>query len=178
MRVALALLALLALAAVPGSVLPQRGVASDPAAVVRFAQDYPRLAPWLDRLGFFEVYSSTWFAAIYLLLLVSMTGCVLPRCARLWRAGRAAPSPPPRTFSHTVGHHSWFTDREAGEVLEGAATELRRRRFRVRVDGDAVSAEKGYLREAGNLLFHLSLLVLLLERVSLMSLDVENAGGQ
>ena len=162
MRAALILLALLALAAVPGSVLPQRGVAFDPAAVTVFARDYPRLAPWLDRFGLFEVYSSAWFAAIYLLLLVSMTGCVLPRCARLWRASRAAPVSPPSTFSRTVGHHSWSTDREAGEVLAGAATELRRRRFRVRVDGDAVSAEKGYLREVGNLLFHLSLLVLLL----------------
>src|SRR5690606_26491727 len=38
---------------------------------------------------------------------------------------------------------------------------LRARRFRVVVDQDSVRAEKGYLRELGNLVFHLSLLVLL-----------------
>jgi cytochrome c biogenesis protein len=96
MRTAVILLALLALAAVPGSLLPQRNVATDPMAVARFVQDNPRLAPWLDRMGLFEVYAAPWFAAIYILLLVSMTGCVLPRCARLWRCGEHRPHPPRR----------------------------------------------------------------------------------
>jgi cytochrome c biogenesis protein len=39
---------------------------------------------------------------------------------------------------------------------------LGRRRFRVHRDGDAVASEKGYLREAGNLVFHVALIVLLL----------------
>lgn len=161
MRTALVLLALLALAAVPGSVLPQRGVASDPNAVVGFTRENPTLAPWLDRLGFFEVYSSAWFAAIYLLLLISMTGCVLPRCLRLWRATRADPPGAPTNLARLGGYRRWETDEPSQEVLARAAAELRRRRFRVRVAGDAVRAEKGYLRETGNLTFHLSLLVLL-----------------
>lgn len=161
MRTALILLALLALAAVPGSVLPQRGVASDPNAVVGFKRQNATVGPWLDRLGFFDVYSSPWFAAIYLLLLVSMTGCVLPRCLRLWRAARADPPPAPRNLGRLPGHRQWETGRPADDVLTEAAAAFRRRRFRVRVDGDVVRAEKGYLRETGNLMFHLSLLVLL-----------------
>ena len=161
MRTAVILLALLALAAVPGSLLPQRGVSSDPGAVVRFIRNNPTAAPWLDRFGFFEVYSSPWFAAVYLLLLVSMTGCVLPRSVRLWRAGRAAPPPAPSNLSRFEGYRSWQTTQPAEQVLDAAAEALRRRRFRVRVDGDSVRAERGYLRETGNLLFHLSLLVML-----------------
>ena len=161
MRSALILLALLALAAIPGSLLPQRGVASDPAAVVRFVQDHPTMAPWLDRLGFFDVYSSPWFAATYLLLLVSMTGCVIPRCGRLWRATRSAPPSPPANLERLAGHQQWHTEQPVSAVLDAAAGALRARRFRVRVSEDAVCAEKGYLREAGNLLFHLSLLLLL-----------------
>lgn len=161
MRAALILLALLALAAVPGSVLPQRGVATDPNAVPRFIQDNPTVAPWLDRLGLFEVYASPWFAAIYLLLLVSMTGCVLPRCARLWRACRAEPPRAPSNLARLAGHSRVTTTATGTEPLAAAAAELRRRRFRVSVDGDTVRAEKGYLREVGNLSFHLSLLVLL-----------------
>ena len=161
MRTALILLALLGLAAVPGSVLPQRGVAFDPNAVVGFSQEYPRLAPWLDRLGLFEVYSSAWFAAIYLLLLVSMTGCVMPRCLRLWRAARSDPPRAPSNLTRMSGYETWQTDGPAEDVLHAAAVELRRRRFRVRVDGATVRAEKGYLREVGNLLFHLSFLLLL-----------------
>ncbi|MFC3690538.1 cytochrome c biogenesis protein ResB [Aquipuribacter hungaricus] len=161
MRSALVLLALLALAAVPGSLLPQRGVASDPNAVAGFFRENPTLAPWLDRLGLFEVYASPWFAAIYLLLLVSMTGCVLPRCARLWRATRADPPRAPGNLARLPGHRRADSTLAAVQVLRVTAEELRRRGFRVDIDGSTVRAEKGYLREVGNLLFHLSLLVLL-----------------
>ena len=161
MRTALILLALLALAAVPGSLIPQRNVATDPAAVARFVREHPALAPWLERLDLFEVYSAPWFAAIYLLLLVSMTGCVLPRCWRLWRSTRAEPPRAPSNLARLPVHKQWTVARSAEEILAAAEAELRRRRFRVRRDGDEVRAEKGFLREAGNLGFHLSLLVLL-----------------
>lgn len=164
MRTAVILLALLALAAVPGSLLPQRNVATDPMAVARFVQDNPRLSPWLDRLGLFEVYAAPWFAAIYILLLLSMTGCVLPRCARLWRSVRAAPPPAPRHLTRLVDHHRWAPEdgRGSDRALTAAAAELRRRGFRVEKTATEVCAERGYARELGNLLFHLSLLVLLL----------------
>lgn len=167
MRTAVILLVLLAVAAIPGSIFPQRNVASNPLSVLRFARDYPTLYPWLDKLGMFEVYASPWFAAIYILLLVSMTGCVLPRCVRLWQAARSAPIAAPRNLTRMEHHHSWiapapsstFAYRE--EILARTATILRRRRFRVVVTDHEVRAERGYLREVGNLLFHLSLLILL-----------------
>ena len=90
MRTALALLFLLALAAIPGSVLPQR--ASDPLAVQDWIETHPGIAPTLDRLGAFETFSAPWFSAIYLLLFVSLIGCVLPRIAAHWQAMRATPT--------------------------------------------------------------------------------------
>lgn len=161
MRTAVILLALLALAAVPGSLLPQRNVATDPMKVVGFFDRYPQLAPWLDRLGMFDVYASPWFAAIYLLLLISMTGCVMPRAALLWRSVRAAPPAAPTNLSRMAHHRQVVTDLPAAEALEAAAAALRRRRYRVVVAGTEVRAERGYTREFGNLLFHLSFLVLL-----------------
>ena len=164
MRTAVILLALLALAAVPGSLLPQRNVASDPMAVARFVDSNPRLAPWLDRLGLFEVYAAPWFAAIYILLLVSMSGCVLPRCARLWRSVRAVPPKAPRHLTPMVDHQRWMLRGadDSARALAAAARQLRRRGFRVATTATEVRAERGYARELGNLLFHLSLLVLLL----------------
>ncbi len=161
MRTAVLLLLALALAAVPGSLLPQRGVAFDPGAVTRFNRDNPTLGPWLDRLGFFEVYSSPWFAAIYLLLMISMTGCVLPRAARLWQSARAEPPRAPTNLARLDDHRRATVTAEPAQVLQAAAAHLRSRRFRVVVDETSVRAEKGYLREVGNLVFHLSLLVLL-----------------
>lgn len=161
MRTAVILLALLALAAVPGSFLPQRNVASDPAAVPRFYAEHPDLAPWLDRFSFFDVYASPWFAAVYMLLLISMMGCVLPRCRRLWHECRAIPVRAPSRLARFEHHHEFAVAGTANEALARGADLLRRRRYRVVATDSEVRAEKGYLREAGNLAFHLSLLVLL-----------------
>ena len=160
MRTALILLFLLALASVPGSLLPQRGV--NPIAVSDYRAAHPTAAPWLDRFGFFDVYASPWFAATYLLLFVSLVGCVLPRTGLHWRAMRGQPPAAPRNLSRLPVARSFETTEAPESVLARAAGSLRGSRFRV-VEGDAwVASEKGYLRETGNLVFHLSLIVLLL----------------
>jgi cytochrome c biogenesis protein len=161
MRTALVLLLLLALAAIPGSVIPQEE--TDAFAVSQWKDDHPTLAPVYERLGLFSVFDSPWFSAIYLLLVVSLVGCILPRTRVYWRAFRAAPPAAPRHLTRLPEHASYTTDEPADEVLRRAAGVLRRRRFRVVTapNGDAVSAERGYLREAGNLLFHVSVLVVL-----------------
>src|SRR5689334_23589805 len=66
MRTALILLFLFALASVPGSIYPQRSISPD--KVAEYFKNSPRLAEWLDRLWLFDVFTSPWFAATYLLL--------------------------------------------------------------------------------------------------------------
>ncbi|MBN9374498.1 MAG: cytochrome c biogenesis protein ResB, partial [Cellulomonas sp.] len=97
MRVALLLLVLLAVAAVPGTVFPQRG--QDAAKVTGYIAEHGAVGIWLDRLGFFDVYTSAWFSAIYLLLFVSLVGCILPRSRQHWSAVRARPPRTPRRFT-------------------------------------------------------------------------------
>jgi cytochrome c biogenesis protein len=165
MRTALLLLFLLALAAVPGSVLPQRGL--NPIKVDDFYHAHPALAPLLDRLSLFDVFAAPWFGAIYLLLFVSLAGCLVPRVRLHLRALRAQPPAAPSRLSRLPTSARWGSEAEPAAAVEAAREEFRRRRFRVRVreeDGGRVSlaAEKGYLRESGNLVFHLALLLLLL----------------
>jgi cytochrome c biogenesis protein len=160
MRTALLLLFLLALAAIPGSLIPQRPTA--PLRVRDFVAANPELATWYDRFGLFDVYGSPWFAAVYLLLFVSLIGCIIPRIAVYARAVRALPPATPRRLDRLP---EWARgssgERSPTAVLDAAEAHLRGRRWRVRREDDAVSAERGYLREAGNLVFHVSLLVLL-----------------
>ena len=92
MRTALLLLLLLAIAAIPGSLVPQRS--ADPNGVTQYFTDNPDLAPILDGLQLFDVYTSAWFSAIYILLFISLIGCVIPRTQHHWKALRARP---PRT---------------------------------------------------------------------------------
>lgn len=178
MRTALFLLLLLALAAVPGSLFPQR--TADPNGVVQYFKDNPTLAPVLDKLQVFDAYTSFWFSSIYLLLFISLIGCVLPRTVHHFRALRSAP---PHTPARLARMPAFAVVELAGDAhgTGGAATAptaialarslLRKRGYRVAVyEGPqsrgssewSVSAERGYLREAGNLLFHVALLGVLI----------------
>jgi cytochrome c biogenesis protein len=165
MRTALILLFLLALGAIPGSILPQQG--ADPAQVTQYFASHPALAPWLNRFGLFNVFASPWFAAIYLLLFISLVGCVVPRTFRLVGSARTPPPRAPRNLAKLPQSSSYASALAPAAAVEHAAGILGKQRFRLR-RADAggtdhwVSAEKGYLREAGNLLFHLSLLGVLL----------------
>ncbi|MFU8872222.1 cytochrome c biogenesis protein ResB [Micromonospora sp. SL4-19] len=158
MRTALILLFLLAVAAIPGSVLPQRGV--NPEKVNQYLVDHPDLAPRLDQFGMFEVFASVWFSAIYLLLFTSLVGCVLPRARDHIRALRLQPPAAPKRLERLPQHA--VLEAPAAADPEAIAAVLRRRRWRVVVRGNEVSAEKGYLKETGNLFFHVSLVAVLL----------------
>lgn len=165
MRTALILLLLLAIAAIPGSIVPQERV--DPSAVFLFKDNHPRLAPLFERIGMFDVYSSIWFSAIYLLLMVSLLGCIVPRLRVYARAVRRLPPKAPRHLSRLTAYDTWTTDEPVDVAAERARSLLRSARCRVRVLDEApggdvvVSAEKGYLREAGNLLFHCAVVAVL-----------------
>lgn len=161
MRTALLLLLFLAAAAIPGSIFPQRS--ADPNGVSTYFQQNPQLAPVLDKFQLFDVYSSAWFSAIYILLFVSLIGCVLPRTAVHYRALFAPPAATPRNLSRMPAHQVvQLNEAERGGVLDNALALLKARRYRVVATKTSVAAERGYWRETGNLVFHISLVGLLI----------------
>ncbi|HEY7857207.1 MAG TPA: cytochrome c biogenesis protein ResB [Candidatus Nanopelagicales bacterium] len=166
MRTALILLFLLALGSIPGSIFPQRSV--NAIEVTQYIRDSPTWGPILDRLDMFDVFGAPWFSAIYVLLFVSLIGCVIPRSMQHARVLRQPPPKAPRHLSRLPQSRTATAPPEADpqEVLDLAATTLRKRRWRLRAaafDGTTgwVAAEKGYSREVGNLLFHISLMGIL-----------------
>ncbi|HUR74783.1 MAG TPA: cytochrome c biogenesis protein ResB [Sporichthya sp.] len=164
MRTALILLFLLALGAIPGSLIPQQAV--DPVAVADFRARHGALAKWYDKASLFEVFASPWFSAIYLLLMVSLVGCLVPRTRVYLRAVRARPPATPRNLERLPEHRRITIEEDPDTALATATAALRGRRFRVQaysVDGTgSVAAERGYLRDTGNLVFHLALVVVLI----------------
>jgi cytochrome c biogenesis protein len=159
MRTALILLFLLALGSVPGSLLPQEG--TNPAGVSQYYTSHPLLARILGGLSLFNVFGAPWFAAIYLLLFVSLLGCVLPRTLHMAGSARQPPPRAPRNVGRLPFAVSYATGLSPEAALDKAAALLSRKRFRLRTGPGWVAAEKGYLREAGNLLFHLALVGML-----------------
>ncbi|WP_353116237.1 cytochrome c biogenesis protein ResB [Microbacterium sp.] len=164
MRVALVLLLILAIAAIPGSIFPQR--MADPNGVTKWQQDNPDLFPVLDKLSLFDVYLSPWFSAIYLLLFLSLIGCIIPRIKHHLKALRAQPPRTPARLARLDDHREAAreaedADAEAARAIGAAEKQLKALRYRVvRYDRGAVrsvSAERGYWRETGNLMFHIAL---------------------
>ncbi len=157
MRTALLLLFLLALASVPGGFLPQRRI--NPLRVNQYIAQHPGAGPLMDQLRLFDVFSSPWFSAIYLLLFVSLVGCLIPRTRLHLKALTSKPPKVPRSVAKLPVNDRWETTDGVDQVLDQAGTALRG--WRVVRREHEISAEKGYLRETGNLVFHLSLVLLL-----------------
>ncbi len=157
MRNALILLLLLAIAAVPGSVYPQRS--ADPNGVKVFYDNRPELAAILDSVQLFDVYTSVWFSAIYILLFVSLAGCVLPRTKIHFNALRAKPVETPKNLARMPEH---IVRDGSDSVLDSAYEVLKKRGFRVMRQEGSISSEKGYAKETGNLMFHYALVGVLM----------------
>jgi len=161
MGTALALLFLLALGAVPGALLPQRSL--NESKVEQYLAAHPVLGPWLDRLQLFDVFSSFWFTAVYALLFISLVGCLTPRTFEHIRGLRAVPVAVPRNLGRLPKHARSDVAGSPEALAALISDELRGWRRVTRQVGGAteISAEKGYLREFGNIVFHFSLLGLL-----------------
>ena len=157
MRTALILLLLLGIAAIPGSLIPQR--TQNPIAVSAAFKSSPELSIWMDRLSLFDVYGSPWFSAIYILLFISLIGCVLPRTFEHFHAARALPPATPKNLNRMEFYASWPA---RGNELDAARIWFKSQRFRVIEKDGSISAEKGYSRETGNLFFHFALILILL----------------
>lgn len=166
MRTALVLLFLLALGAIPGALLPQRSLNSG--NVDAYLEANGQIAKIYDRLGLFDVFSSSWFAAIYVLLFVSLIGCILPRSIDHWKALRKLPPAAPKRLNRMPNFISGTVDVPAAQAQKEISVRFRRwTGGATEADQDragkwSYSAEKGYLREFSNLVFHLSLVGILL----------------
>lgn len=145
--------------------VPQRS--ADPNGVTQWKQDNPDLFAFVDGVGLFDVYVSPWFSAIYLLLFTSLVGCVVPRARHHYTALRSRPPRTPARLSRLSAHTQTTLPVTAGEndsterAITLAESLLRKAGYRVELYSgpgwSSVSAERGYLRETGNLVFHVAL---------------------
>jgi cytochrome c biogenesis protein len=164
MRTALILLALLALASIPGTLLPQEP--SSPQQVAHFLTVHPLLGDFLQRAHLFDVFGAWWFILALALLFTSLVACLVPRTRALLRVLRAKP-----VHAREIDSFPQYAELAVAASPEEAVARsrrvLRRRYFRVSAPNGAPSlaADKGILREAGSLLFHWAFLLILIAAV-------------
>lgn len=159
MRTALILLLVIAAASVAGSFIPQ--IPNTPQRVARFFADHPALARVYDALGLFDVFGSWWFTLCYVLILVSLAACLVPRTRGLLRSARQK-AQPARELEGLRHYASGIVEGSADEALARARKALRRRWYRVRPGGDGIAAEKGLARDVGSLAFHWAFFLLMI----------------
>lgn len=165
MRTALALLFLLALAAIPGALLPQRNL--NESNVIEYIENNGRIAEFYDQLQLFDVFSSTWFIAIFVLLMLSLIGCILPRTWDHYKAMKTPPVRAPKVLSRLPHHGAGTVDKPMAAVEEDTRRLLKKWHVSETAAADdragarSFAAEKGYSREFFNLVFHISLVLML-----------------
>jgi cytochrome c biogenesis protein len=160
MRTALFLLLLLSVAAVPGSIFPQRSI--DAAKVADFLATQLEPRTLAGPVG------------ILRRLLVGLVLGDLPAARGLPRrlhrpqkpaalaSLRAQPPRAPRNLGRLDQHVELMYAGDVATARSAASEALRRKRFRVvSHDDESVSAESGYVRETGNLVFHIGLCVVI-----------------
>lgn len=166
MRTALALLFLLAIAAIPGSLLPQRSL--NESNVNDFIETNGTVAEIYDKLQLFDVFSSVWFQAIYVLLMISLVGCIIPRSWDHYKAWKTPPTRAPKYLEKMPLNATGHSEKSPEDIA--AATKTMLKKWRVsevspdkdRAGAQSFSAERGYARELCNLIFHVALVAILL----------------
>ncbi|WJZ01571.1 Cytochrome c biogenesis protein CcsB [Corynebacterium freiburgense] len=165
MRTALVLLFLLALGAIPGALLPQRSL--NESKVIEYIANNGKTAEIYDKLQLFDVFSSSWFTAIYVLLFISLIGCILPRSWEHYKAMQTPPVRGPKRLDRLPLSNTTLSDAPIEELTKRARSLLPRWKiatYNPEEDRDgaaSISAEKGYAREFYNLVFHLGLVGIL-----------------
>ncbi|MFW9222702.1 cytochrome c biogenesis protein ResB [Corynebacterium striatum] len=165
MRTALALLFLLALAAIPGSLLPQRDL--NESNVTDFIESHGKVAEIYDKLQLFDVFSSIWFQAIFILLMISLVGCIIPRSWEHYKAWKTPPTRAPKYLDKMPLHAEGHSEHSPEEIEEATRKLLKRWRVSETSAADdraglkSFSAERGYARELCNLIFHIVLVAIL-----------------
>ncbi len=85
------------------------------------------------------MYTSAWFSAIYILLFISLIGCVIPRTKHHWKALRARPPRTPARLERLADHRESLVELAPGAsaedaavtAIEAAAQQLKRGGYRV-----------------------------------------------
>ncbi|MFO7582406.1 cytochrome c biogenesis protein ResB [Guyparkeria sp.] len=161
MNLAIALLAILAIASVIGTVLQQNLAPND--YLITFGPFWFEI---FNTLGLFDVYSVGWFVVILLFLLASTSACLVrntPGFMRDMRSFRVnAQSKSLRAFAHS---RQFDSELPAGEIVQRTRGLFDRLGYKSRVkerDGETlIAARKGGLNRIGYVLTHLGMVVIL-----------------
>ncbi|MEM6985246.1 MAG: cytochrome c biogenesis protein ResB [Pseudomonadota bacterium] len=160
MNFAITLLVVLSLASVIGTVLQQNQPWND--YIIKFGPF------WFDvfrRVELFNVYGSSWFMLILLVLLVSTSTCILRNWPAMLREMRNWRERVQHRSLRAMSHHrDWQSSLTPTATVEKASALLRARGYSTRVSGDdsraLLSAKRGNWNRIGYLFTHGAIVII------------------
>jgi len=169
-KFALVLVGTAALLGLLGVVIPQvpgpmRGNAAAKSAWLELRRnDFGPFTGLMDRAGLFDVFHTTWFNGLWLLIIVAVTVCTVSRFQPTWRSVQRPTKRVGDAYFAGAHHRASFTHTGGAEAVEAL---LKKRRFRVERTHEAGGAtfffaERFAWSQYGTFLSHLALLMLLI----------------
>lgn len=163
-KIAVYMIVIVLLASILGTVFPQEMYIPVPSpANVYYAEAYGTLGEIYYLLGFHNLYTSWWYVSLLLMIGISLIVCSIDRVVPLYKA----------LSKQKVRHNINFLTRQKltaeiqspeqwGMKLEKLEELLKKRRFYVRREGDALLAEKARFSRWGPYVNHIGLIVFLI----------------
>ncbi|PCJ31448.1 MAG: cytochrome C biogenesis protein ResB [Gammaproteobacteria bacterium] len=160
MDLAITLLLVLAVASVIGTVLQQNQPYTD--YMIKFGPFWFEL---FEQAGLYDVYSSLWFLAILVLLVISTSICVTRNTPRMLQDMLSFRSQIQEKSLRAMQHSKqWTVNNSIENSLDDAETELKKQGFRVRrkeKDNQVIiSSMRGGMNRLGYIFTHLAIIVI------------------
>lgn len=163
-RVAIILILITLVVAAIGTIYPQEDFIPSNNPELYYQEEYGTLGDWFYRLGLADMYDSWWFFALLSLIGVSLVICSLDRVIPLYKALKNQQVEKNIAFitRQRISHQEELNAEEKEEKLNEVVTSLKKRRYQVRREGDAILAEKGRISRWGPYINHIGLILFLL----------------
>lgn len=158
---AIALLAIIVLVSIIGTVVPQRDAAAE-----LVLQIPPGLFSFLQAMQIFDLYHSVWFFLLMGLLSLNLIVCSITRFPEAWRHFRAKHSPENSVVFKDLSEDAIINTKQDQKVIAEIAGIAMKSRFRgyqsqKTADGLYLYGDKGRVSYFGVYIVHLSILILI-----------------
>ncbi len=159
-KVAIVIIILLAVTSIIGTIYPQENAIPSPNPQFYYADTYGKMGDLYYRLGLSDMYNSWWFLALVLLLAISLIICSIERVIPLYKSLKNQPIA--RKVIAIRGDRLYANQSEADQSrIDQLAEAFKKKRYKVRREGNALLAEKGRLPRFGAYIIHIGLLIII-----------------
>jgi cytochrome c biogenesis protein len=160
-KVGITIIVLIAVGSALGTIYPQTNAIPSPNPQFYYMDTYGKLGDFYYRIGLADTFGSWWFLTLVLLLAISLVIVSIDRGVPLYKSLKNQPVARKVIAIRSDRLYTHLDGTDAGKLDELAA-QLKKKRYKVRRENDALLAEKGRFPRFGAYVLHMGLIVIIL----------------